>query len=157
MIYDHIRNLKDYEGMGLDVGRIQDFIERSGREALPPGKYELDGEDLFVMIQEYETGDEADARFESHRLYGDIQYVEKGEEAIYYADAASLPIAEDRTPKEDICFHESGERGICLGLCEGYFALFLPQDAHKPCCSMKEKKKVRKLVFKFRIPKGHTV
>lgn len=149
MILDEKSTLKIYESTGYDASAVEGFIERAEKEQLPPGRYELDGENLFAMIQEYETKDREQCLYESHKLYGDIQYMVSGEEMIYAADVSRLHVVEDRTPQEDILFYEQQEEDAMLHLRPDMYALFLPQDGHMPCCTCGRVQKVRKIVFKF--------
>lgn len=150
MVLDDKKQLKMYESAGYDAEAAEAFIKRAQEELLPEGKYVLNGENLFAMIQEYETKEREECMYESHRLYGDIQYIVSGEEMIYVAPVEHLEMVEDRTPQEDILFYEQKEEAAALHLKPGMFALFLPQDGHMPCCVYDKVQKVRKIVFKFR-------
>lgn len=150
MILDNIEQLRLYEAAGYDGAAVEAFIERARREQLPEGRYELDGDKLFAMIQEYETKDREECLYESHRLYGDIQYLVSGQEMIYAASVKGLKLVEDRTPDSDILFYAGEKEEAALMLKPGMFAIFLPQDGHMPCCRCDGAQSVRKIVFKFR-------
>ena len=77
MIADKITNLKLY-GDIVPAEEILAFVEKVEKEKLPTGRYELDGDNLFALVQEYESKPKAEARMESHRLYTDLQYVISG-------------------------------------------------------------------------------
>lgn len=151
MILDNIKNIQGYEGCGFDSRKVLDFVERAGKEKLPEGRYELDGDNLFAMIQVYETKEREECLYEAHRLYGDIQYMLEGSEMIYGACTDSLQVVEDRTPQADILFYDRAEEEAALTVKEGYFAIFMPQDGHMPCCTNGRKQMVKKIVFKFRV------
>ena len=156
MILDSIKNLQQYEALGFDRKKVLEFIEKAQKENLAEGRYELDGEKLFAMIQSYETKNREDCLYEAHKLYADIQYMMEGCEVIYGANIDILNVVEDRTPDADILFYDSKisvvnvEEEAALTVREGSFALFLPQDGHMPCCKYQEKQTVKKIVFKFR-------
>lgn len=46
------------------------------------GEYELCGKEQYVSVQEHATLPAAEARFENHRRYVDLQYTLAGAEAI---------------------------------------------------------------------------
>ena len=149
MIFDKIENLDRYREFAEYGKLIKQFIERDKSEHLPEGRYELDGEKLFALVQVYETKDKDDARMEAHKKYADLQFIEKGEERIYVAFTDELKVEEDRTPDQDILFYKKADdRGFNL-LTEGTFGYYAPQDAHMPCIKNKEKQYVRKIVFKI--------
>jgi hypothetical protein len=58
------------------------FLKDENLEELELGSYELEGKDLYAIVQEYLTKDEKDSRFEAHPKYADIQYVISGNERI---------------------------------------------------------------------------
>lgn len=151
MILDTGKQICQYQSLGFDGKQVLEFIERAEKENLSEGRYELDGDRLYAMIQVYETKDKEECLYESHKVYGDIQYMLEGEEFIYGADTEQLEIKEDRTPESDIIFYKRKPEGTeaSLRVREGSFALFLPQDAHMPCCKCGEKQMVKKIVFKF--------
>ena len=151
MISDHINNLPTYEKIGIDTPAILQFITRAQREQLPPGRYDLDGEQMFAMVQEYDTKSPQDCLYESHKKYMDIQYMAQGSEMMYVAGIENLSVTEDRTPKEDAILYAPAPHEAALLVKEQHFALFLPQDGHMPCCQCEQSRKVRKLVFKIRI------
>lgn len=151
MILDDINNLKDYEKIGFDSKKVLEFIERVEKEQLEEGRYELDGDKMFAMIQVYETKEREECLYEAHKLYADIQYVVEGTEMMYVAHIDRLDVVEDRTPEADILFYEKADEDAALMVNAGYFTLFLPQDGHMPCCNYKEKQTVKKIVFKVRI------
>lgn len=151
MIADRIENLDTYPLLAPYAGEVQAFIARVKNEALPEGKYELCGEQLFALVQAYETKPLEGARMESHRIYGDIQYVESGVEAIYYDCVQDLMICEDRTPENDIVFYEARPNKGCTVLSAGMFAFYGPQDAHMPCITCDGQSAVKKIVFKVKL------
>jgi biofilm protein TabA len=107
------------------------FLKEMDLSGLEPGRYELEGTEVFILINEYTTSDEKDTRFEAHRKYADIQYLIKGKELIGICPldkaAESVPYEEDK----DICFLESDDQGILEATPDRYF-IFFPGDAHRP-------------------------
>lgn len=151
MILDVREQLAQYASVGFDASAVEKFIQRAQEENLPEGRYELDGDRLFAMIQEYATKEREACLYEAHKLYGDIQYMVSGTEVIYGAHINSLKVVEDRTPETDIIFYDRTPEEAALTLKPGMFAVFLPQDGHMPCCQYEGQEKVRKIVVKFRI------
>ena len=67
MIFDKIENLDRYREFAEYGKLIRDFIKQDKSEHLAEGRYELDDENLFALVQTYETKDKDDAQMESHR------------------------------------------------------------------------------------------
>jgi YhcH/YjgK/YiaL family protein len=126
------------------------FLKNENLLILSPGRYELEGTDLFVNVDEYMTRDEENTRFEAHRKYADIQYLVYGEEKI---GITSLRNASETVPydeEKDIAFFKAGENNYRTANSERFF-VFFPDDVHRPCLKAGENSKVRKVVVKVRI------
>jgi len=150
MITDNIRNLKMYHQLGDQADFILDFIERAKKTKLAPGKYDLLGDELFALVQEYETKDDSECLPESHEQYADLQYMMEGREIMGWQLTDGLAMLEDRRPEADIMFYKKTERMADIKLNRDMFVLLYPEDAHTPCIRYEEKAKVRKIVFKIK-------
>ncbi|MDL2059905.1 YhcH/YjgK/YiaL family protein [Mesosutterella sp. AGMB02718] len=113
--------------------RALELFLKKGGGSLPPGHYELQGEDIYVNVEEGETKPASERRFEAHRAYVDVQIVLEGEERMDCA--AELPAAaplEDAYESRDIAFYPEPGRPQSLVLAAGGFAVFLPGEPHAP-------------------------
>lgn len=145
MIFDTIEHIKNYKELGR-VYEALEFLAKTDFTNLPLGRTELDGDNLFYMVQEYETSPERDA--EAHFKYIDIQAVISGEEIIGVA-----PITVEKTMKT-----ESRENDYCLYHCEtqpilmkpSYFLVLYPNDLHRPGVSVGAPAHCRKVVIKVK-------
>lgn len=149
MIVDKIENLKFYYPLLECLPKVQDFLADLEKEAKPDGRYELDGERLFAMVQQYETKSAEGKLPEAHRKYIDLQVVIDGRENIGWAPLTELKEETEEFSKGgDIGFY-SGKIQIQVTLNKGYFALLYPEDAHLPCTQVEGPESVRKIVFKI--------
>lgn len=114
---------------------------------LPLGEYELRGRDQYVSVQEYSTLTSADARFESHERYVDLQYTLHGAEAIDWLPRHEL--VPDGPFANDVQFWQPPTRPLSqLVQTSGRFVIFFPEDAHRPKIAVHGFPIVRKLVIK---------
>ncbi len=125
-----------------------EFAVNSDREALPVGRIELDGKDLYVMVQEYSTKLPEAGKWEAHRRYIDIQYILSGREIIRYANIDRLR-AGDYLPERD--FQALSGDGDSLVLSAGDFMILFPQDAHMPGMAVEAPVPVKKVVVKVAV------
>ena len=79
------------------------IIEDLDWETVECGTYTVD-DDIFYMVQEYETKHPQEARYEAHEKYVDIQYIVKGEERMEFADATKLKVDEVYNAEKDVVF-----------------------------------------------------
>ncbi len=57
MIFDSAKNLAFYRGLGIEgrYGKAVDFLQNTDLENLEPGKYEIDGKNVYANVTEYTT------------------------------------------------------------------------------------------------------
>ncbi len=149
MIVDRIRNAKLYQGLGTRLAQGLELIQDPLIRNKKPGEYQVDGENLYYIVQGYTTKDRADTRFEAHRDYIDIQAVIDGAESIGWAPTDTLAVLEPYKP--DVGFYRDPPVYTELRLSQGMFAIFYPSDAHKPCYDYQEKGLSLKVVVKVKI------
>ena len=105
MVKGYMDALPQYSLVGIPVEcmeKISEYVNAQELAALPCGKYEIDGERIYVSIQEYETKSYGDCRFETHKRYADIQCILLGREQIWVTEQP-LPMSDtEYDPKADI-------------------------------------------------------
>jgi len=149
MIIDKIENSKLYEGISQRIKEAFEYIRNTDLKNIKPGKYEIDGENIFALISEYKTKAESKGKLEAHRKYIDVQYVISGEELMGYAPLGIQQFLEPYKDENDIIFF-NGEKSFTK-VSSGMFAIFFPEDVHMPGISTGKISDVKKLVIKVRI------
>lgn len=149
MILDNIKNCKKYEQLNRNFEKAFQFLKREDLGSLAVGKYEIDGENIFAMVQEYETKDLENAKYEAHKKYIDIQYLIEGTENMGYVLIDDLEVYSIYSEENDFMLLTGKPRLILLN--EREFFILFPEDAHMPGIFAKEKSKVRKVVVKVRV------
>ncbi len=148
MILDQLCNAGLYRSLGERFTRAFEYLETFD-PSTPDGRHDLEGDDLFMLVQTFTSVPPSEKNFETHRHYTDIQYVVAGEETIWYQPAPLLRPKTPYDPARDIQFFDGAEdRPLILG--PGDFAVFWPQDGHKPACVRDMPCQVRKVVAKIR-------
>lgn len=154
MIYGNI-NVKETENaFSPTLRRALEIIRTTDTEGMAPGKYPLDGDKLILQINEMTTEPKEQRRAEIHRKYIDVQYMIHGRELIgVYPDAGEDEIAEDMLESGDIRFYTYREVAgeVMLPMTDGCYAVFFPEDAHRPGCQMDGPDQVRKIVLKVKV------
>ena len=119
--------------------------------AVPSGEAEkVDlGGGIFVMEQAYETRLRADAFFESHRKFIDVQVVTEGEELMEVADIARMTARQPYNADRDLIVYEDSTDSSLLRVFPGQVAIFFPTDVHMPTLRIRTNGvQVRKSVVK---------
>lgn len=115
---------------------------------LAPGKYPIDGDNVYASVTEDPTKDDDKTVWESHRKYIDLQYVISGEEKIGVSPVADVKIIEPYDEKKDAA-HYSGS-GKIYEAKPGTFFLFFPGTAHRPNITTGGNKSDKKIVIKIK-------
>jgi len=134
---------------GLD--RAFEFLARTDLAALPLGRTDIEGDDIYVLMQEGETKPPEQVRFESHRRYIDIQLVVRGQESIGIAPVSALTTVEPYDPAKDIEFFAVPPATAAVDLRAGEFAVFVPGDGHRPSLHLDGPHVSRKAVVKVSV------
>ncbi len=152
MIADNVKNAPLYCGVHPKFAQAFAFIDKAVRENYPAGKYEIEGKELYASVQEYNSKLEADAKFEGHRNYIDIQFVISGVEIIKVADIAGMTPKNDYNPEKDVEFYEKNADASALVVNAGEYAILFPHDIHMPGVSRQETPApVKKIVVKVKV------
>ncbi|MHC4623674.1 MAG: NanQ anomerase/TabA/YiaL family protein [Planctomycetota bacterium] len=150
MIVDKIQNAGLYKALSEGIAKGLELMTDASATGRENGKYEVDGDKLFYMIQRYPTKDKADSLFEAHKDYIDIQAIIDGEETIGYALTETLKDVV-QPYKPDVAKYSDPQMFTEVKLAKGMFAIFYPDDAHKPCYDYHAgKSNVHKLVVKVK-------
>jgi YhcH/YjgK/YiaL family protein len=115
------------------------------------GKYPVQGDDVFVLVQTPETRQLAEARWEAHRDYIDIQYLLCGSEKIGFQSINGLKDSEPYDAQKDIVFYQNNGKGFFVELEPDTFVVCFPQDAHMPLVCAQQPQPIKKLVVKVKI------
>ena len=150
MIFDDIHFRAMYEDMHPGFRAAFDFLEKAVQEDLPVGRYEIDGDKIYASVQEYTPKRPEEARFEAHRRYIDIQYIQRGMELMILSSPAyAEPITEYDEEKDVIFFEEHAAPTMSM-VNEGEFGIFFPWDVHKPSLTaIDDPEPVKKILVKI--------
>jgi len=151
MIIDRIENARLYEPLHKRFQKAFAVLSDPAIGEKPDGRYPVDGDDLYYIVQHYTTKPIDQGRFESHRKYIDVQALIAGQEILGWSPVTGLEVVEPYDEAKDIMFYRVGTILAQTRLVPGLFCLLYPQDAHLPCCQVTYPAAVHKVVFKIRV------
>jgi len=149
MIVDKIENSGLYKNLSEKIKKSFEYIKHNNLKNLQPGRYDIDGDNIFALISEYQTKAELEGKLEAHKKYIDVQYVIEGEELMGYTPLGEQEILEPYKEENDIVFF-SGDK-LFIKVAKGMFAIFFPEDVHMPGIQIDKKSLVKKLVIKVKV------
>ncbi len=152
MIVCMLGELSRYRGLSKNLDTAFDWLSRKSWKNLAAGKYPIEGEQVFALMQEYATKDPAVCRFETHRKYIDIQMMVEGEEIIEAMPSLFLKSAEPYVSDIEYYSAPIDHRAHSLAMNPECCAIFFPEDAHRPGLRIgSEPRQVKKIVVKVAI------
>lgn len=146
MILDLLSQHAPYTSIHPGFAAGFEFLRRPDLATLAAGRYAIDGERIYAIVQDYETKPWGEGFLEVHRRYTDIQYIVSGEEFIGYAPLEKQPVKERYDEATDIAFLYGPSDPTLMR--SGMFAIFFPHDAHMPARTTSVPSAVRKVVVK---------
>ena len=138
-----------YELLNPHFKKAFAFLKRKDLAELKVGRYEIDGDNCWAMVQEAKLTPLVGAKVEAHRKYIDIQAPISGPETIglFTMDAAHRALPFDEA-KDCVLFPAETKPATLM---PGDFAIFFPPNgAHAPGHTTVSHCTIRKLVIKVR-------
>lgn len=147
MILDTLKNKEQYASLHPRFKAVFDYIDTHDLASMELGRHDIDGDNIFVMVQELELRPYEQARLELHRKYIDIQLVLRGKEEVFgWSEKKDCLTAETEFDEaKDIQFFT--DKPQCFyTVREGQFSILFPEDGHAP---MLGEGVVKKCIFKI--------
>lgn len=148
MIIDSLANAKRYYHLHKHFAKAFEFILQQELDAIEPGKYPIDGDEIHASVSLKDGLKAADGKPEAHNNYMDIQVCPAGTETMGWKprETCTSPKGEYNAEKDVIFYNDQPD--TYFNLQAGQFAIFFPNDVHTP---MIGEGPVKKLVVKIKI------
>lgn len=147
MILDNLDNSAFYNSINEEMDKAFEFLKRTDLGALSPGRHKINGDKLYVSVQDTVSKPMREGFWEAHRKYIDIHVVIEGKERMGYAHIGELK-AEPYDEEKDFMRLEGEGAGTFFTVLPGMFAVMMPQDAHMPGICVDKPERLRKVVVK---------
>jgi YhcH/YjgK/YiaL family protein len=132
MIFDNLDQMDRYLVLHPRFPVAFKFLKETKLTELASGKYEIDGNQVFALVDRAQGRTRAEAPLEAHRKYIDIQIVLSGSDEMGWKSisACQSPTQAFNPEKDILFFGDAPDAWIKVGA--GQFAIFFPADAHAP-------------------------
>ena len=147
MIIDTIENLNKYVGMNPLFADVIEFMKANDIRTMEPGKYPIQGKDLFLNLTVAKGRGPEKAVLETHINMIDIQIPISCEETFGYTPLGDLP-AFDYNAEKDVTLYGDTEPQTYVTLKPMQMGIFFPQDGHAPCIA--DNPEIKKAIFKVK-------
>jgi len=148
MILDTLAQADRYLSLHPLFARAFAFLRSPDLTTLAPGRHDIQGEQLFAIVEACRGRTRMEAKLECHRRYIDIQLVLEGVDEMGWKPLAEcVDPATDYDAARDIRFFKDSPASW-IATPPGAFCLFFPDDAHAPLVSSDM---IRKVVVKIAV------
>lgn len=147
MIFDHIDNIGNYIGISKNLDDAIFLIQNHKLETAELGKVVIREDQLFYLVQAYETKPFDRVNLEAHLKYIDLQLMVEGNEMMAYGNTNALQLQTPYNESIDAQFFSGEVQKIHVK--KDCFAIFFPNDAHQPGLAMDVSQAVKKVVVKI--------
>jgi YhcH/YjgK/YiaL family protein len=150
MVVDTLKNIELYKGLSSDIYAGLQFLVNANKN-IELGTYPINDK-VKAIVSSYETVDEFERGYESHKHVIDIQYPITGLERVKWSPIVGMKVnipydeAKDRT-----FFKNPSAQGTHVDIGNGIFAIMFPEDGHGPQHKVGEKKVIKKITIKVSI------
>lgn len=152
MITGALSQLNLYKSIHPNLAKAIEYILQSDFSNMPVGKYEIENDEIFFMVNEYSTKPFGECEPERHRKYTDIQIMINGAERFGYTPFKEQKPSTDFLPDNDVSFFSIAESFLnYITLSSGEFIIFFPDDVHQPEVMVDTPSIVRKVVVKVNL------
>jgi len=146
MIFDSVANARQYFPINPHFEAAFKWLQQNPNAQ--DGRYEIAGDDCFVMIQSVRNRGKAEPFVEAHNEYIDIQLVLEGTDEIGWKDRATCRnVRAAYSAEKDVAFWNDAA-DFFVPVAPGHFLILFPHDAHAPLSGEGD---LKKAVFKIRV------
>ncbi|WP_170285847.1 YhcH/YjgK/YiaL family protein [Propionivibrio limicola] len=150
MILGHIADVSRQGGVLPEViRRAIETVQKIDAATLTPGRYPIEGEELFYIIEDATPRAVEDCHPEVHRSYADIQIpVSTTERFGFSLPQPGIAAVTEEFEERDLGFYATPANEFFLDVAPGSYIVFLPGELHRPCVATKDTTPFRKVVIK---------
>ena len=131
MIFDSLKNAELYYTLSTNIKKGLMFLQNTpDLHNFPVGRVEIDGDNVFALVQEYETKDFNEDKWEAHKKYFDIQFIVSGTEEIKVSRIEEMKLNTSYQPDGDYWLFSGKGNGIIIT--KNQFVILSPEEVHQP-------------------------
>lgn len=150
MVVDTLKNIEQYKGLSPDIYAGLQFLANAKSE-IELGIYPIN-KNVKAIVSSYETVDEFERGYESHKNVIDIQYPIEGLERVKWSPIAEMEVNIPYDEAKDRTFYKNpSQQGTHVDIGNGIFAIMYPEDGHGPQHKVGKKEVIKKITIKISI------
>ena len=132
MFFSSIHAKQQSVALPAAVEKALDFLKAHDFTKMEPGRYAIQGDDIYAQVFDAETKPAEEQRPEAHEKYADVQFLASGRERLGFTpDTGRYEVAE-RFDDRDLIFYKKVENECFIEARPGCFSVFFPRTSIVP-------------------------
>jgi YhcH/YjgK/YiaL family protein len=148
MIVGNLKHADRIAGLHPLFKTLFEYVASHDFDALPKGKVEVLGDDLFIMNNELQGVAQASQPLEMHRKYIDVHILLEGTERIGWKNIDDIAHLTKEYDADCDCALSDDAATTWVDLLPGEFCIVYPEDPHAPAIA---DGRIRKLIGKVKL------
>lgn len=144
-----------YAGMDTDrsiypkaIQQALTFLAEHDIAGMAPGKYPIMGDKMFAVVVDVQLAETENVKPEAHRTYIDVQYWPERATRFGIFPLSEQSVAVEEHPENDVWYYQAEpDESFLIGR-PNHFAVFFPDDVHRPDLCVQGNETIRKCVVK---------
>lgn len=149
MIRTTLADIERYYPLADGIKTAVDFIRNNDLVSFPAGRYRIDGDRIFALVQELETVPQEEALIENHMRSIDMQMTLRGNESIAYRPVAKLTKKGAYNAATDVQNYSGKTELIMHNEPGSSVSIFFPEDGHQPYIAEESPEPIKKVVIRI--------
>ncbi len=148
MIFSSIYASDDLKKYPEAIRKAVTYLKETDFDHLADGVYEIDGKMMYAQVFTFTSKPVCEGKPELHKKYLDVQFWISGEEMCGVAPINGVGSCIEVIPERDLYFYDGVENESFIHATKGCYAVFFPNDVHRPGCVVDAPLTYRKVVVK---------
>ena len=148
MIFSSIHANDDLKKYPAAIAKAITYLTETDFDNLADGVYEIDGKMMYAQVFTFTSKLASECKPELHRKYLDVQFWISGEEKFGVAPSNGVGNCIEEIDERDLYFYDGVANESFVHATKGCYAVFFPNDVHRPGCVVDEPLTYRKVVVK---------
>lgn len=145
-------NLKKYSALNPLFPKAFTALEEMAEQKFTQGRYQIDGDGVFINAFEYDTAIEESLLMEAHQTYIDVMWIVDGMEQIAVCPVENMTeITMPYDPAGDAALSKIPAGCTYVQMMPGTVCILFPEDGHAPGLSVRDTSRVQKRIAKVRV------
>lgn len=151
-IFGHISAKETEAAYAAPIREAIGWCRKTDVSQMGESRFLVKGEDMIALVCDRITGPASEKLPEVHRRYAELQYMAEGSELMgFYPDKGDNEMMQDCLEEKDTIYYKENPRSEekMLLMTPGTYAVFFPEDVHRPFCQTDAPARVKKIVIKI--------